>query len=554
MKYYLIAFFFHFATYSLAQETIEIGKPIDIPLLLASNFGELRPNHFHSGLDFKTQGVINKKIYSIADGFVSRIGVNAGGYGLVLYIDHPQLGYTSVYGHLNKFRPDIASYIKEKQYDDESYTIDISNLPDTLFAIKKGDFIAFSGNSGSSGGPHLHFEIRDMETQNPIDPLPYYKKEIIDNEKPLIKGISIYQLDMDLNVILDSKYYSLAFLSKKEPITAWGNIGFGINAIDKMTGTTNIYGVKTINLTCDNSLIFSYDISDIDFKTTRMINSLTDYNYWKNNKQFFIKSMIDSGNLLNMMDRDLSGYININEEKIYKLQYVLRDVYNNTTSLSFEIEGKKKDIVSSASDMLYYNKSNRYAKDGLSIYFPLGTLTRNISFKPSNTTSQKYYSNVYSLGKDYFSLMDKSPIRIELKNDSLINKNQYGIVTINDKGKESWIGGDYENGSIFANIRELGSRVAISIDSISPTISPVEENNWSLNRKIVVKLSDNLSGIKSFKGSIDNKFALFQHDIKSSLYTYYFDPSRLTKGSHFFKFETTDHAGNISSYECNFTY
>ena len=166
-------------------------SPLDIPLILSANFGELRPNHFHSGVDFKTQGVVNKPVYSIEDGYVSRISVSPSGYGLAIYVDHPSTGQTSVYGHINKFTPKITKYIKEKQYEQEAYKIDLK-LSANEFPVKKGDLIAYSGNTGSSGGPHVHFEIRNTSDQLALDPLVYYKDRIEDTQAPLIKGIAIY--------------------------------------------------------------------------------------------------------------------------------------------------------------------------------------------------------------------------------------------------------------------------------------------------------------------------------------------------------------------------
>ena len=554
MKFFLLPFFVFLSTYTFSQENREIGKPIDFPMVLSSNFGELRPNHFHSGLDFKTQGVINKKIYSIADGYISRIGVNAGGYGLVLYVDHPSLGYTSVYGHLNKFNIKIASFVKQKQYEKESYTIDLDNIPDSLFVVKKGDIIAYSGNTGSSGGPHLHFEIRETDGQKPIDPLFFYKNEISDNEKPLVKGISIYQLDLESNIILNSKYLPINTINNNKPIIAWGGIGFGINAIDKMTGTTNIYGVKTIDLFCDGQTIFSYSITQIDFETTRMINSLTDYNYWKKNKQYFVKSMIEPGNLLSIVNHDKVGYVDINEEKIYDMKYVLKDIYNNTTILQFQIQGKKTMTSKRTDSIYYYNRSNRYSANGLTIYLPPNSLSENIVLQPTHKSNEGYFSDTYTIGSEYISTISKFPVSLEVKNDSIADKNIYGIVSINEKGKKSWIGGKYESGSIFAYLNELGHDIAISVDSIFPTITPIEPEKWSINKKIVIKLSDDLSGISSFRGTIDGEFALFQHDIKSSHYTYIFDPEKISKGDHSLYFEAIDKVGNKNGYQYDFIY
>ena len=174
----------------MAQENFpKYGKPVDIPIYLSATFGELRPNHLHAGLDIKTQAVEGKKIYAVADGYVSRIGVSPYGYGNVLYITHYD-GYTSVYAHLQRFSGEIAKYVKQYQYKNKTFAAQI--FPDKdKFPVKKGDLIAYSGNSGGSGGPHLHFEIRHTDSEKPVNPL-YFGYQIEDNVKPMILGASVY--------------------------------------------------------------------------------------------------------------------------------------------------------------------------------------------------------------------------------------------------------------------------------------------------------------------------------------------------------------------------
>ena len=178
------------AFWGVAQESFpNYGKPLDIPIYLSATFGEIRPNHIHAGLDIKTQGVEGKKVFAVADGYISRIGVSPYGYGNVLYITHYD-GYTSVYAHLQRFSGEIAKYVKDYQYKHKKFASQI--YPDKdKFPIKKGDLIAYSGNSGGSGGPHLHFEIRHTLSEKPVNPM-YFGYKIEDNTRPLIQGVSVY--------------------------------------------------------------------------------------------------------------------------------------------------------------------------------------------------------------------------------------------------------------------------------------------------------------------------------------------------------------------------
>lgn len=542
----------------MAQQTFQ--SPLDIPLVLSANFGELRPNHFHSGLDFKTQGVINKKVYAVESGYVSRIGVNAGGYGLVLYVDHPN-GKTSVYGHLNSFAPKIAQVVKEEQYLQERYTIDIANLPPELLPVKKGEVIALSGNTGSSGGPHVHFEFRDTETELTLDPLPTYRNKIEDNVAPEVRAIAVYPMIgkgvVNGNVIPYRKSVGQLQNILNDEISAWGEIGLGIYAIDRMSGTQNIYGVKLVTLYCEDKKIFSSDISGIDFATTRMINSFTDFDFWKRNKLFYMKSFIEPGNKLDIYDSVNDGYVLINQEKPYLFRYELEDVHGNVTNFSLVINGKKSEIPKalSCSLVMQWDKQNRYIGDQFSLTIPPYHLYKDINFILRSHEDQTYHSLTYQVHDSYEPLDNYVDMTFRILSDTILNKKQYGVVSIDEKGKESWIGGVYKDGYITARIRELGSLFAATIDDEAPEISPINEGQWVKNRKIVIRLGDKKSGIKSFKGTLNDQYALFEHDIKSPNYTYYFDDTKLQKGQKYeLKFTAIDNVGNQSEYKYTFVY
>ncbi|WP_029904600.1 M23 family metallopeptidase [Prevotella sp. 10(H)] len=562
MKKIISLLFLIYSINSIAQVTYR--SPLDIPLILSANFGELRPNHFHSGIDLKTQGVINKPVYSIGDGYVSRISVSPSGYGLALYIAHPT-GQTSVYGHMEKFAPKIVEYVKEKQYEQETYRIDLS-LEATELPVKAGDLVAYSGNTGSSGGPHVHFEIRNTEDQVALDALEYYKDRINDNTSPVVKGIAVYPVT-GKGVVNNSNEPYRKIIGAVQPkkkgakvkpdsIHVWGKIGAGVYANDRMTGTNNIYGVKIVRLSCDGKEIFSSDVSSVDFDKTRMINSMTDFDYWYRKKIFYMKSFIEPGNTLQIYQAVDNGYIDINEEKEYKLKYELEDLYGNKTSYSFNIYGKKQDIPQqeNCEQMMAWNEDNYYNGNMFSISLPKGALYTDLCFNVARTPSANYKSATYKVADKYVPLDKPCEMTIKLTKDSMINKSQYGIVRINGN-RDSWVGGKYNNGAITARIRELGGTYAVSTDTQAPTITPVLPAKWVTQGEIKIRLTDNKSGISSYRGTIDGQFVLFENDVKSPVYSYKFDPKRLTKGKiHTLIFTAKDACGNESSYEYEFKY
>lgn len=537
--------------------------PISIPPALSGGFGELRNNHFHSGTDFKTQQVVNKPILSIEDGYVSRISVAPGGYGLALYITHPTTGHTSVYAHLNSFSKEIAEWVKAKQYEQERFNVNLfpgeGNLP-----VKRGQQIALSGNTGSSGGPHLHFEIRDTKSEHPLDALDFLEP-ISDTRKPDLRGIAFYPKSGKgvVNKISTPTRITISKDANGNPqelgriINAWGRIGVGVKAYDRMNGQNNIYGVKFIRLFVDNEQVFSSTISRFQFDKTRMLNSFVDFEDWRLRRSFYMKSFIEPGNTLPFYKSVNNGYIDINEERDYNLRYELEDHYGNTLTYNFKINGVKQAVKSrpECENFMTWNLSNSFRDMGFNLSIPSGNLYNNFCFKYNKTYNNKYFSDVHQIHSEPVPLHNSASVWIKLNTDTLQNRNNYGVVRINNNGSESWMGGNYDSGGISFKLRELGNKYAVSADKVPPTITPLAPENWVTQKRIRIRLSDNMSGISFFRGEINGKFVLFTHDSKSTVYTYQFDDERLTKGSdQKFTFTATDGAGNSNNYSYTFYY
>lgn len=545
----------------VAQNTYR--SPLDIPLILSANFGELRPNHFHSGIDLKTQGVINKPVYSIEDGYVSRISVSPSGYGLALYIAHPN-GQTSLYGHLENYAPRIAEYIKDKQYEKESYSIDVSLTAEEL-PVKRGELVAYSGNTGSSGGPHVHFEVRNTADQLALDPLVYYKEHIKDGVPPQLKGIAVYPIGNTgiVNGQSEHPYRTSVKVDKKgvympvkDTIKVWGRVGTAVYANDKMAGTHNIYGVKVVRLFCNEEEIFRSDITSVNFSNTRMINSMIDFDYWYNKRAYYQKSFVEPGNKLPIYTTVNDGYIDVNEEKVYNLRYELEDLYGNVTRYSFSLQGVQQEFPEpkQCTQMMLRDEDNFYEGELFSIFISKESLYKDLCFTLNKSQVKGYLSSLYKVNDAYVPLDVSSEISIKLTKDSLPNKSQYGIVRVNGS-KASWLGGTYHNGALTAKIRELGGSYAVSCDMQAPAITPIQPAKWVADGKIVIRLTDNKSGIASYRGTIDGEFALFEHDAKKPLYIYRFDSKRLKKGqTHKLVFTAADACGNESCYEYEFKY
>lgn len=550
--------------YSYAQyPTDYFRSPLDIPIFLSGNFGEIRSNHFHAGLDIKTQGVEGKPVYAPADGFISRIKVQAGGYGKALYVTHTN-GYTTVYGHLSEYEKNIALYLKEQQYKKESFEIEL--FPDSnLFRYKKGDVIAYTGNTGSSGGPHLHFEIRDSKTESTLNPL-FFGFDVKDKTPPEITSLAIYNFSNDFRSgFISRKTYpvttsgNLYILNNGKPIQASGIIGFGIEVYDQLDGAGNKNGAYSIELLKDSTRIYFHSLNEMQFHLSRFINSHIDYEEKVLNKNVYQKSFVEPGNQLRIYDTKISGGKTLIEEgKKYKFKYLVKDVAGNTSVIEFSIEGSKQTVSAKTDSLIVktfsFDSVNSFSAPGIDIQIPDFSLYRDIGFTYSAKPKTKQtYSAIHTIHKKTEPLQREYSLSI--KPDSIPEKvkNKILIVSFNDNGNPVSEGGSLKDGIVVTKTKNFGS-FAVMADTIKPKITPVnitKDGDLSSSKTIQVKISDNLSGVGFYRGTIDEKWILMEYDAKNNLLTFTFDQN-LSKGKHYFELHVSDGKQNSAKYNADF--
>ena len=542
---------FLFVSIGVVAQTInreELGTPFDFPLYLSGNFGELRSNHFHAGLDFKTQHQSGKKMLALTDGYISRVQVTHGsGYVLHTVYDN---GLSTKNLHLRGFVAPLSALVDSIQYANESWEMDLTLEPNK-YRIRRGDHIAWSGNMGYSFGPHLHFELIDTATGDLLDAMPYYQHRLKDTRAPKAESY-LFEPLFNQGIINGSTNITIEPIQGASAITAWGVVGVGIKAFDYMDGVNNRYGVRNMQLYVDDELSFESDISRYPPSQSRYINSWT----YKNH----MKTYLAPANPLKML-RALNhnrGWLAIDEERLYKLRFVLTDYHGNSSTYNLNIRGLKQEIpleIVEPANLLSWDKINIFSRLGADLVIPPASLyeDNHLDFEVRSGGAD-LNSLIYQLVSPdrYLPLQQSADLRIRVANPSMLDFSKLYIGKLNRKGEWGSVGGKYEDGFVHAKIRELGTFAVLS-DSIPPKVKAINKNNWAKSGEISFLAEDKETGIYSYRGTVDGQYALFYLDIMPKKIRYKLDKSRLVRGKqHKVQLEVVDNAKNRTFIEEEF--
>ena len=532
-------------------------SPMDIPVILAGTFGELRSNHFHSGVDIKTKQREGLPIYAIGDGSVTRIKISHWGYGKALYVAHPN-GYTSVYGHLQKFAPEIEAYIKKVQYEKKSYEVEV--FPDYgEVKVEKGNVIAYGGNSGGSSGPHLHFEIRSSISEKPTNPL-LYGLDVRDATNPTLEKLFGYPLSDDAVVNQSKQPTELHFKKQEdgtflaESVKASGTIGFGFIGYDRQDLAANRNGVYSVQQLVNGTAYSEYNFEKFSFSETRYLNTLIDYNRYGRYRQRVQKLFKGPGNKLSIYQTMYNdGKLDVREGLSYKVELLIKDYAGNLTKAVIPVEGKVESVIvekeeEKTENYVIAKKPNNYDLGGAKVYFPSNTFYDNfyIDLKKDDDTIN-IHNNRIAAHRNFTITFDASKFSNE-------ERKQLFIARLDSRLRPHH-SSTYKRGNTFTTrTRNLGT-YTLAKDSVAPKIRArnFKEGEWLNNyRYLSVHISDDLSGIDTYSATLNGEWILMEYEPKNNTLTYNFDDIILDQKECKLELTVTDNVGNSNTFTSTF--
>ena len=528
----------------------DLIAPLEIPFSISGTFGEPRSSHFHLGIDIKTQGKEGLEVKSISSGSVSRIRISLGGYGKAIYIDHPNKT-TSVYAHLKKFAPKIESYIKKFQYENETYTIQKFPKKDKLL-IEKGEVIGFSGNTGGSSGPHLHFEIREKKSQKPLNPL-LYDLPVNDLVRPQLQKLFIFYAQE--NVILSPIQPILLekvndSLYKTAMIETSGKIGIGIQMFDRQDYSYSRNGVYSTKVFVNGKIISHYKFDKLIINESKKLYQVIDYKNYTQKRLKIFKLFYKSGNKLNFMNTLVDqGIFKVELGKSYQIIIEIEDFSGNKSTIEAFIEGTENKIkpVELRGRLIKTDREYSFTLKNKELFFPSKTFFNDVKIELFENKDQ------IEIGPNLFPIANSFEIKFGFNEKDSLRSAQTFIAK---KMKKSlvYLPTKLEENKLIAKVNELGV-YTLARDSVAPTVVPdnFKKNQWLSNYKSLnLKIDDDFSGIKKYRGTINGEWVLFEYEPKRKILTYDFFDKYSEKLKHNLELEVEDNVGNKKIYKTTF--
>ena len=540
------------------------GWPVNAKKGLAANFGELRPNHYHMGLDCRTDQTENRPVLAAADGYVAKVKIEPSGFGRCVSINHPN-GLTTLYAHLNDFNPALEKYVTGQQYNLQSWKVFL-DIPADLFPVKKGQFIAYSGNTGGSQGPHTHFEIRDTKTDKVLNPL-LFDFQIADNIPPDILRLAVY--DRSISTYEQTpKFYPLkkvngVYTTVPALITANTNsVSFAITAYDRYTGSTNKNGIYQAVLYENDYPVTGFQLDSISYDETRYLNAHVDYRL-RSSGGSWVQHLGPLPGYTKGIYNNVSGngVIKLEDANVHSLKIEVKDADGNTSMLKFNVQtGTPKHPDNISGDAVKQQKEfhpgfiNVFENDHISFYLPENALYDSIRFKYNEIIPAKG-ATIYQLHNGTIPVHCMFPVKIKsagtMLTEKMVMHRFWGDK--DDYAKAFPVKVGNENDWYQASFRAFGN-FQLLIDTIPPAVIPVglrEGMNAAKLGRIAFVIKDNTEELRNFNAYLDGKWLRFSND-KGRTFIYKFD-EHCPPGAHELKISVEDCVGNRTERTYHFT-
>jgi hypothetical protein len=536
-------------------------NPLGVPMLLSGNFGELRPNHYHMGLDLKTQAKENLPVYAAADGFVSRIKIEPFGFGRAIYVQHPN-GYTTLYAHLNNFNTALENWVKQQQYLIHSWAI-YMDVPPNLFPVKKGDFLANSGNTGGSQAPHLHFEIR--QTANDINVNPaLFGFPITDNTRPSLLRLAIYDrtrstYEQNPRLVAVKASAAGVYITSPSLITVSSqSISFAIGAYDTQTGSSNRNGVFEGRLLMDEQPLIGFQMDNISYNDTRYLNAHVDYR--ARARGIWLQHLSELPGHISNLYRKTSGngVIDLSDGQPHNIRIEVKDADGNTSVLRFKVQYDGSPLPANNNlpgKMFHPNMIDGFESAACEFYLGERCLYDSVRIQYSllQQADSQAVSEIHSIGASYIPLHEPFLVRIRANRPLSAAERSRTVVMHTTGTRTSVHKAEWQKDWAAGRFREFGN-YRLRVDTEPPVIVPIgfaDGAHLSKATRISFTVKDNLNAFKNVRTELDGKWIRFTND-KGRTFIYRFD-EQCPPGEHTLKISVEDEAGNVSERVVRFT-
>lgn len=540
-------------------------NPLEIPIDLSGNFGELRPNHYHMGLDLKTRTRENQPVHAAADGYIARIKIEPAGFGRAIYVNHPN-GYTTLYAHLNDFNPKLEAWVKEQQYKQQSWRVFL-DLPANLFPVKKGDLLAYSGNTGGSQAPHLHFEIRRSSDDVNLNPL-LFGLPLTDNVPPRILRMGIYDRTKSIyeqaarifpvKLIGGAKYMaSPELITVSSPL-----VSFAVGAFDTHTGSTNLNGIFESILYMDDQPVTGFQMDNISYNDTRYLNAHIDYRT-KAGGGPWLQQLFDLPGYINSIYKNVKsngGALDISDGAVHTIRIEVKDTYLNTSTLECKVQYKAGSVptlvaASTNNPMFYPLMLDGFEREDCEFYIGERCLYDSVHIRYNRNISgnAQAVSAQHSIGASYIPLQEPFLIRIQPTKTLTPDQQQKTVMLWTSGTKKDVQKVEWQNNWASARFRDFGN-FQLLVDEEPPTILPIgftDGADLSKATRIAFTVKDNYEKFKNVRPMLDGKWLRFTND-KGKTFIYRFD-ELCPPGKHELSIYAEDEAGNPTTKTFTFT-